>query len=231
MSTRLRAGGRGLMALAFAIILGSAGTALAQTPGTGSITGKVTEKGGKEPLGYANVVVLGTKQGAQTAEDGSFTIRNVAPGTYQLRVLGMGYDPVTRSVTVNAGQATQVAVDLGGGAKVVKQVEEIVVTAQKLIDTKTSSTKQLVTSESLKDLPVENLQQAIGLKAGVVATGDDLHFRGGRAGEVKYQLDGVEVSDPLFGRGASVANLAVASADVLSGGFDAEYGNALSGIV
>jgi hypothetical protein len=59
----------------------------------------------------------------------------------------------------------------------VKQVEEIVVTAQKLIDTKTSSTKQLVTSESLKDLPVENLQQAIGLKAGVVATGDDLHFR------------------------------------------------------
>jgi outer membrane receptor protein involved in Fe transport len=48
---------------------------------------------------------------------------------------------------------------------------------------------------------------------------------------VKYQLDGVEVSDPLFGRGASVANLAVASADVLSGGFDAEYGNALSGIV
>jgi len=208
-----------------------AATALAQTPGAGSITGKITEKGGKDPVGYANVVVLGTKQGAQTAEDGSFTIRNIAPGSYQVRVLGMGYDPVTRSVTVNAGAATHVDVDLGGGAKVVKQVEEIVVTAQKLIDTKSSSTKQLVTSESLKDLPVESLQQAIGLKAGVVATGNDLHFRGGRAGEVKYQLDGVEVSDPLFGRGASVANLAVASADVLSGGFDAEYGNALSGIV
>src|SRR5262245_56703743 len=115
-------------------------TAIAQTPGTGSITGKITEKGGKDPVGYANVVVLGTKQGAQTAEDGSFTVKNLPPGTYQVRVLGMGYDPVTRSVTVNAGQATQLTVDLGGGAKVVKQVEEIVVTAQKLIDTKSSST-------------------------------------------------------------------------------------------
>jgi outer membrane receptor for ferrienterochelin and colicin len=233
MSSRLRAGGRALFAVALAVILGSSATAFAQTPaaGTGTISGKVTEKGGKEPVGYANVIVLGTKQGAQTGEDGLFTIRSVPPGTYQVKVLGMGYTPVTMTVTVNAGQTAKLDADLGGGQQVVKQIEEITVTAQKLIDTKTSSTKQLVSSEALKDLPVENLQQAIGLKAGVVATGDDLHFRGGRAGEVKYQLDGVEVSDPLFGRGANVANLAVASADVLSGGFDAEYGNALSGIV
>src|SRR5262245_39054938 len=72
MSSRLRAGARGLWALAFAIILGSSATAFAQTPGSGSITGKITEKGGKDPVGYANVVVLGTKQGAQTAEDGTF---------------------------------------------------------------------------------------------------------------------------------------------------------------
>ena len=231
MRSRRKLGGRGLVALVFALVIGPIAVAHAQAPATGGITGKVTEKGGKEPVPFANVVVLGTKQGAQTGEDGSFAIGKVPPGTYQLRVLAMGYDAITRTVTVNAGQTATVAVDLGGGQKVVKQIEEITVTAQKLIDTKSSSTKQSVTSESLKDLPVENLQQAIGLKAGVVATGGDLHFRGGRAGEVKFQLDGVEVSDPLFGRGASVANLAVASADVLSGGFDAEYGNALSGIV
>jgi hypothetical protein len=72
---------------------GIAGTALAQAPGTGSITGKLTEKGGKEPSAPATVVVLGTKQGAQTGEDGSFNIRNVAPGTYQVRVLGIGLRP------------------------------------------------------------------------------------------------------------------------------------------
>ncbi len=39
------------------------------------------------------------------------------------------------------------------------------------------------------------------------------------------------MSDPLFGRGANIAILAVAGTEVLSGGFDAEYGNALSGVV
>src|SRR5204863_4988276 len=55
MSSRLRAGGRSLWALALAVILGSSATALAQTPtaGTGTITGKVTDKGGKDPVSYA----------------------------------------------------------------------------------------------------------------------------------------------------------------------------------
>src|SRR5204862_4182752 len=76
-----------------------------------------------------------------------------------------------------------------------------------------------------------NLSQAVATKAGVVARGDELHFRGGRSVEVKVQIDGTEASDPLFGRNANVANLAIAGAEVLSGGFDAEYGNALSGVV
>src|SRR5207247_5637973 len=57
------------------------------------------------------------------------------------------------------------------------------------------------------------------------------HVRGGRGGEIKYQLDGVEVSDPLLGRSPEIATLAVAGTDLLSGGMDAEYGNALSGVV
>ena len=203
MSSRLRAGGRSLWALALAVILGSSATAIAQTPtaGTGTITGKVTEKGGKDPVAYANVVVLGTKQGAQTGDDGGYTIHNVPPGTYQVKVLGMGYEPVTKTVTVNAGQAAQLSVDLGGGQKVVKQVEEIVVTAQKLIDTKSSTTKQSDLGETLKDLPVENLQRGHRPQGRRRRhQGGELHFRGGRGGEVKFQVDGVEVRDPLFGQ-------------------------------
>lgn len=229
MGSRLRLGGRLARWFPIAALFCIAGVAHAQ--GTGTITGKVTEKGGKSPVEFANVIVLGTRLGGQSAGDGSFTIRAVPVGTHQVKAQALGYEPVTRTVVVNAGQTATVSFDLGGGERVVKQVEEITVTAQKLIDTKTSTTKQSVSAEALKDLPVENLREAVALKAGVVATGGELHFRGGRAGEVKFQLDGVEVSDPLFGRGASVANLAVASADVLSGGFDAEYGNALSGIV
>ena len=68
--------------------------AAAQT--TGTITGKVTEKGGKDAVAYAQVIVLGTKLGAQTAEDGSFTIRNVPAGTHQVRAQQLGIAPVTK---------------------------------------------------------------------------------------------------------------------------------------
>ena len=222
---------RGLPLFWMSLVSVALGAAAAHAQGTGTISGKVTERGGREPVGFANVIVLGTRQGAQSADDGTFVIRGVPVGTHTVRAAVLGYDPVSKTVTVNAGQTTVVNIDLGGEQKVVKQVEEITVTAVKLIDTKTATTKQQVSSESLKDLPVENLREAVALKAGVVSTGGELHFRGGRAGEVKVQLDGVEASDPLFGRSAGIANLAVASADVLSGGFDAEYGNALSGIV
>jgi outer membrane receptor protein involved in Fe transport len=197
---------------------------------TGKITGKVVEKG-KDPIPYANVKILGgPRMGALTDENGAFSLAGVPVGTWQIQAEPIGYDKQVQSVTVNAGQTAIVTFSVGE-TKVVKQIEEIEVRAEKRIDTKSSTTKQTITAEKLKELPVDNLREAIGTKAGVVAMGGDLHFRGGRAGEVKFQFDGVEVSDPLSGRGANIATLAVAGTDVLSGGFDAEYGNALSGVV
>jgi outer membrane receptor protein involved in Fe transport len=195
----------------------------------GRITGHVYEKG-REPAAFVNVIVLGTKQGTQTDENGAFTIVGVPVGTAQVSVQQVGYEKQVKEVQVNAGQTSNLEFTLGS-SRVVKQVEEVLVRGQKPIDTKSSSTKHNITSEKLKELPVDNLREAVAVKAGVVASSDGLHFRGGRAGEVKYQFDGVEVSDPLFGGSANIATLAVAGAEVLSGGMDAEYGNALSGVV
>jgi outer membrane receptor protein involved in Fe transport len=223
-------------AASVALVLAAAGTAFAQAPkapaarpasaAVGTVSGNVKGEGGA----FANVIILGTRQGSQTDEKGNFVIRGVPVGEVQVRVLAVGFDAVTQTVTVNAGAVTNVEFELGA-SKVVKQIEEIEVRAEKRIDTKSSTTKQSISGEKLRELPVDNIREAVGLKAGVVSSADGLHFRGGRAGEVKYQFDGVEVSDPLSGRGAGIANLAVAGAEVLSGGFDAEFGNALSGVV
>jgi outer membrane receptor protein involved in Fe transport len=197
---------------------------------TGKITGKVLEHG-KDPVAYANVSVLGgPRLGALTDENGAFTIVGVPVGTWQVQAAPIGFEKQVQTVTVNAGATTTVTFAVGE-TKVVKQIEEIEVRAEKRIDVKSSTTKQSISAERLRELPVDNLNEAIATKAGIVAQGGELHFRGGRAGEVKYQFDGVEVSDPLSGRGANIATLAVAGTDVLSGGFDAEYGNALSGVV
>ncbi len=196
--------------------------------GAGTISGRVTERG--DGVGYANIIVLGTKQGTATDENGNFLIRGVPVGTYQVKLLATGYDPVIQTVQVNAG-ATSTLNFTVGAQKVVKQVEEIEVRAEKRIDTKSSTSRQTISAEKLREIPVDNLSQAIATKAGIVSQGGELHFRGGRGGEVKFQFDGVEATDPAFGGSASIANLAVAGTDVLSGGFDAEYGNALSGVV
>jgi outer membrane receptor protein involved in Fe transport len=196
---------------------------------TGRIVGKVTE-GGKDPIPYANVIVLGTKQGAMTDENGNFVINGVPAGTYTIQAQEVGHGKQTQEITVNAGQTATLNFSFGA-AKTVKTLEEIEVRAEKRIDVKSSTTKQSISAEKLKELPVDNLRDAVATKAGVVAQGGELHFRGGRGSEVKIQFDGIEATDPLFGRGANIANLAIAGSDVITGGFDAEIGNALSGII
>ncbi len=226
---RLRRAGIAALVSALALTPWAHAQAPPPTGGTGRIAGKVVERG-KDPIAYANVVVLGTKLGAMTDENGSFVIVGVPVGTWQVQAQAIGYEKQVHSVQVNAGQTAELAFQFGE-SRVVKQIEEIEVRAEKRIDTKSSTTKQSITAENLKDIPVDNLREAVAVKAGVVAQGGELHFRGGRSGEVKFQFDGVEVSDPLFGGSAGIATLAVAGSEILSGGLDAEYGNALSGVV
>jgi len=224
-----------VMAAAF---LAGALPALAQTrpappppaANTGRISGRALEQG-KEPVPFANVIVLGVKgAGTMTDETGAFVISGVPVGSYEVKLQAIGYEPIIQKVQVNAGQTALLNFTVGA-TKVVKEVETIEVRAEKRIDTKSSTTKQTISAERLKEIPVDNLSQAIATKAGIVAQGGELHFRGGRGGEVKTQFDGVEATDPAFGGSANIANLAVAGADVISGGYDAEYGNALSGVV
>ncbi len=203
-------------------------TAAPVTAQLGSIAGTVRAKG--EPLSSANVTIPTTRQGTATDADGNFVILGVPAGQITVACQAIGSDRSVQTVTVVAGQRATVNFSFGE-SKVVKSFEEVEVRAEKRIDTKSSTTKQSITADKLKEIPVDNLREAVAVKAGIVAQGGELHFRGGRGGEVKFQFDGVEVSDPLFGRGANIATLAVAGTDVLSGGFDAEYGNALSGVV
>ncbi len=216
-----------LVAVMAASLVALTGPAHAQA--TGTVTGKVLA--GKEAGGFANVIILGTRRGAQSDDAGNFVITGVPVGSYQLKVQLTGYEPKTVAITVNSGSNPVGVINVGAEQKVVKDFETFEVKATKLIDTKSSGTVQKIGGQTLKDLPIENLQQAVALKAGVVNTASGLHVRGGRGDEVKFQVDGIEVADPLFGGGANIANLSVASADVLSGGMDAEYGNALSGVV
>jgi outer membrane receptor for ferrienterochelin and colicin len=78
---------------------------------------------------------------------------------------------------------------------------------------------------------VDSYKDAIGLKAGVINQGGELHFRGGRGDEVLTVVNGIASRNPLRAEGVDLGLLAVSSSEQVLGGMDAQYGNALSGVI
>ena len=113
---------------------------------------------------------------------------------------------------------------------VVHRLQEIVVRASPLHDLLSSQSVHLLTREAIRELPIDRFADALALKAGVVATGEDLHVRGGRTGDFQMLVGGIPLNEALRGRPMDLPLLAIESAELLDGGLDPEYGGALAGV-
>ena len=197
---------------------------------TGTITGKVVDESGP-PLSFAAVIVLGKQgMGASTNSEGVFTIHNVPVGTWNVQAMQGGKKKDVQAVNVDANRTSVANFKLLEDAYKMKVVE--VRGDKKMAINKTSSsTRQVVTSEDLHALPVDSYKDAIALKAGVISQGGALHFRGGREDEVLTIVNGIPSRNPLRAEGVDLGLLAVSSSEQVLGGMDAQYGNALSGVI
>ena len=207
------------------LFLSAAPAAMAQT--TGKIAGVVTDADFGSGLPGVNVFIEGTTQGTATNVEGAYSIIGVPPGTYTVVASYIGFaTQKTENVVVNAGLTVEVDFEL---REEVFEGEEIVVVAERpLVQKDLTATTAIVSGDEIRSLPVENFGQVLGLQAGVV----DGHFRGGRIGEVGYWVDGMPVTDVFDGSlGVSVENNMVDELQVVTGAFNAEYGQAMSGIV
>ncbi|HEY6196956.1 MAG TPA: TonB-dependent receptor [Candidatus Eisenbacteria bacterium] len=115
--------------------------------------------------------------------------------------------------------------------RVVRHFPAIEVSAGRVHDMRSSATVHIVTADALRDLPLTSFTQALALQPGVVAAGEDLHVRGGRAGETQWTLDGITLNEPLRDRAPELPLMAVARAELLAGGLDAEYMGSLAGVL
>ena len=229
--TRVVFGGRALWALAACVLLSSpVGVSAQQTLGVGSITGKVVDRDTGAPLNFANIVILGSTMGGGSRNGGLFIIANVPVGTYQVKATYVGYEQLTLAdVRVNAGAPTTVEFKLKAAAK---QIETVRVKGdQKKVDVRASDVTYVTTDKEMLSLPVESVVEAVALNTGVVVQGGELHVRGGRSNEVSTRIDGVPVDDPLSGGSVDLGLLSVAQSELITGGMDAEYGNASSAII
>lgn len=194
---------------------------------TGKITGQVVDSETGETLPGVNVVIVGTQQGAVTDSDGYYVILNVTPDTYDLKASFLGFKTqIVQDVRVKINQTTTIDFSMSESVLV---GEEVVVTAERpIVDRDLTSSKASISSEEMQIMPVESFNDVVNLQAGVV----DGHFRGGRLGEVAYLVDGIPINDSFDNSFAyQVENNSIQEVEIISGTFNAEFGQAQSGVV
>ncbi len=193
----------------------------------GTIAGKVYDQESGQPLLGANIILQGTQRGAISDSDGRFLLTQIIPGKYILEVRYIGYTSlILQNVMVTADYRTNVDLELTQG---VITGPSILVTAKRpLIQKNVTGTIHFISAEKIRNLPIQSFVDIVDLQPGVAAG----HIRGGRKNEVAYLIDDLPIADAISGEIASIIGKdAIADMTIQTGGYNAEYGNAMSGIV
>jgi outer membrane receptor protein involved in Fe transport len=200
----------------------------------GKIAGTVRSAATGEPLAGATVGVVGKSIFTVTDSDGEFYLINLPVATYDLSVQLIGYRPEKRTnVLVLLDLTTPLDIRLAQ-TTVAIDTFVTVVAERPLIQKDLTGTVETITREELATLPnVRNIGNMLLQMSGTTVSSDGLlHVRGGRGSEVTYYFDGMPIQDQFASRlGTRVSPDALEEISLASGGFTAEYGEALSGVV
>jgi outer membrane receptor protein involved in Fe transport len=228
-----------LLSLALACaLLAAAAPAAAQglRPGSDTqrpamIKGFVRDAEDGQPLAYTNVYIASSSIGTIALQDGQFYLTGLRPGTYTVRASYISYALGSETVTVAPGEVAVIEFRLAVEAIYTDAIE--VSAERRLIEIERTGSSHLLTSAQMDALPLDNLVEMIAQKPGVTLQDNEIHIRGGRADDTQFIIDGVSVNDPLAGGGYGYAidPSIINEIEVLTGGFNAEYGQAVSGVV
>ncbi|MDH5195617.1 MAG: TonB-dependent receptor, partial [Gemmatimonadota bacterium] len=197
----------------------------------GAVRGTVRDAASGRGIPAATVTISPLNRQVMTDSGGRYAVRVLRPGRYRILARAVGYAPATQdTVEVRGGQTTVVDLVLRSEAVA---LPGIVVEAQPdpVLDPRVAATARTITREELRDLPVSTLAEAVAIQPGVVGGS----YRGGRVGQELYILDGLGIKNQLDASGGAlglrIPTAALEEATVITNGFSARYGQALSGMV
>ncbi len=194
---------------------------------TGKIAGRVTDNETGNALPGANIIVDGTQLGAISDQDGSYFIINVPPGTYTVQASFIGYEGINSSnVRVIVDRTTEV--DFAMNSTVIEGSVVTITAERPMVDKDLTGSMQVVTSEELDQSWARSLPEIMETQSGV----SDGHYRGGTHIENVYMLNNISLNSGLLSDNYTGINTTtIEEVVVLTGGYNAEYGSAQSGIV
>jgi len=220
-------------ALAAAMLLTT--TLLAQTSTTGSLSGVVRDERGE---GLAGVTIVATDQrtGTQyseiTDENGAYALRSLIPGDYKVSLFYADITKVINNVNVRLGKQqplfTRIDTSKAGG--------EVIEVEGKAPAIDLGSTKQgiSITDDYTRNIPVPGRTYASTLGAAAGSQGDlyGISFSGSSSLENNYVVDGINTTGLNFGTvGTFLVNEFIQETEIITGGYNAEFGRATGGVV
>jgi len=199
---------------------------------TGVIQGTVKDQKSGDPLIGVNVIVKGTYYGASTDMNGFYKITGISYGDYDIEASIIGYK-VLLQTGIKVKNSEPVKVDYSMEETVLALGEEVVVKGKKpLFDVNETASLSRIRSDEIANKTVDDVQDLLSEQIGVTKQDNEIHIRGGRIDESLFVVDGMSVKDPLSGMSGNVfVNAeAIEELEVVTGGYNAEYGQAMSGV-
>lgn len=211
---------------------GSLGIHKAEAGITGKISGTVRDAKTREPLPGVNLVLEGTTQGAASDAQGDYFIANVPPGTYTLKVSLLGYAAVTvTGVRVRVDATTELNFALE--ETTIELGEEVTVVAQRpLVEKDNTSSSVVIETSEIAARPTVNFTEILATLPSINVDNGVMTVRGGALEQVAFMVDGARARNPLDHSPYTSINLsAIQELEVITGSFNAEYGEAQSGVI
>mgnify|MGYP001176319638 CR=1 FL=1 len=212
----------------------------------GQIRGKITNVEGESLIG-AQIYIEELGLGAVADLDGNYIILNIPVGTYNVKASMISYGTVEVSgvdVIMDNTKWLNISLDV----EAIKGDIIYVSGEKELVEKGTTSKKISIGADAIEALPIRDVSELYSLQSGVVKIEggtmggipnqeekglEEVHVRGGRTGEIAYLMDGMYLRNPIYGgigNGTRLNLFAIKEFDWQMGGFNAEYGDAMSAV-
>ena len=199
----------------------------------GVIEGVIKDTKTGEGLPGVNILIKGTYYGAAADANGRYRIPKVKPGNYDIEASIIGYKVFLKTgIVIKSGEV--INLDFIMEETVLAFGEDVLVMGKKpLFDVDETASVARVRREEIENKVVSSIEDILSEQLGVSSQDNEIHIRGGRIDESMFVVDGFSVKDPLSGYSGNlfVNADAIEELEIVTGGYNPEYGQAMSGVV